>query len=257
MRKTNTNTGNLLLSRGTDTNALNMHGQTPLLIVAGGEKDCPQLCETLIIHNAKIDAEDVIGNQPLHLACKRHHTETGNLLMSHGADANALNKDGQTPLHAAAGGEKECFLLCKSLVKHDAKVDTVDEDGDHPLHLACKRGHTEIGNHILQSPYHSRETVVASRSRLLCRGDLSSFGTVRFRRLQSRCMGRIYVQENNPLHGVPKQCVVMCNVNIVSCILCPYRQYVLYSAPKHCTVLCLSNDVMCCAPKQTVRSSDD
>ena len=145
-KRGHTEISNLLVSHGADANAFNKHGQTPLHAAASGEKDCPELCENLIKHNAKIDAEDDNGNQPLHLACKRHHTETGNLLMSHGADANALNKDGRTPLHAAAGGEKECFLLCKSLVNHDAKVDTVDEDGDHPLHLACKRGHTEIGN---------------------------------------------------------------------------------------------------------------
>ena len=141
-----TEAGSLLISHGADANALNKRGQTPLHKVASGNNDCPKLCNNLLQHKARVNAEDCNGNQPLHLACGRGHTKTGSLLLSHGADANALNKDGRTPLHAAAGGEKECFLLCKSLVNHDAKVDTVDEDGDHPLHLACKRGHTEIGN---------------------------------------------------------------------------------------------------------------
>ncbi|XP_062505024.1 poly [ADP-ribose] polymerase tankyrase-1-like [Corticium candelabrum] len=131
--------------------ALNEYGQTPLHTAAGGEKDCPELCSILLKHDAKIDAVDKDGNQPLHLACKRRHTSTSRFLLSHGAVVNASNEYGQTPLHTAAGGEKDCPELCSILLKHDAKIDAVDKQlmeretllnyGNQPLRLAWKQWH--------------------------------------------------------------------------------------------------------------------
>ena len=144
-----TNTGSLLLSHGADVRAVDHVGQTPLHMAAGGEKDCPKLCEILLKHTAKIDVADEDGNQPLHLACNRGHTNTGSLLLSHGADVRAVDHVGQTPLHMAAGGEKDCPKLCEILLKHAAKIDVADEDGNQPLHLACNRGHTNTGSLLL------------------------------------------------------------------------------------------------------------
>ena len=86
------------------------------------------------------------GSQPLHLACKKGHRETGKLLLSHGADANAVNKNGWTLLHVAASGQKDCPEMCEILLNHDARIDAVTEDGSQLLHVACIFGHRELGN---------------------------------------------------------------------------------------------------------------
>ena len=159
------------------------------------KQDCLELCSIFLKHNAKIDAVDKDGNQPLHLACKQWHTATVRLLLSHGADVtalnnqqrkplhlanesvlksyevhngnhalhiavekghiqtvqllvdcgadvNALNEYGQTSLHIAAGGEKDCSELCSILLEHNAKIDAVDKDENQALHLACEAGLT-------------------------------------------------------------------------------------------------------------------
>ena len=142
-QKAHTETVKWMLSHGADTNAVNKHGQTPLHTAAGGEKDCPELCEILLKHDAEINAVDEDGNQPLHFACQKAHTETVKWMMSLGMDANAVNKHGQTPLHTAAGGEKDYPELCEILLKHDAEINAVDEDGNQPLHFACQKAHTE------------------------------------------------------------------------------------------------------------------
>ena len=133
----------LLVGCGTDVNAMNSSGKTPLHTAAGGKGDCSELCLILLEHNVEIDAVDEDGNQPLHLACKKGHTRICMLLLSNGADVNAVNRSNQTALHAAASSNRDCSELCSILLEHKAKIDAVDEDGNQPLHLACKQGHTK------------------------------------------------------------------------------------------------------------------
>ena len=144
--RSNIATVQLLMDHGADTNVVNKLGQTLLHTAAGGKEDCPELCEVLLKHDAKIDVVDKDGNQPLHVACKRSFTETVKLMVSHGADTNAVNKHGQTPLHIVTGGDEDCPELCEVLFKHDAKIGAVDKYGNQPLHLACQQNHVETGN---------------------------------------------------------------------------------------------------------------
>ena len=137
------------MSYGADINTMNKHGQTPLHTAAGGWKDCPELCEVLLKHDAKVDAVDEGGNRPLHLACKWYHSESMKLIVSHGADIDAVNKHGQTPLHTVAGGTSDCPELCEVLLKHDAKIDAVDKDGNQALHVACDSGLTSTVGALL------------------------------------------------------------------------------------------------------------
>ena len=131
-----------LLIDGSSPNEADEHGKTPLHIAADGVNDIPQLCDVLLKYDAKIDAVDEDGNQPLHLACKQDNKETVKLMLSHGANPNAMNKHEQTPLHTAVGGKKDCPELCEVLLRHDARINAVDEHGNQSLHLACDAGLT-------------------------------------------------------------------------------------------------------------------
>jgi len=80
---------------------------------------------------ADVNAKDEDGWTPLHFAATKEIVE---LLINEGADVNAKNKWGGTPLHAAAtNGKKETVEL---LIAADADVNAKAKDGKTPLDMA-------------------------------------------------------------------------------------------------------------------------
>ena len=85
------------IAAGTDVNAKDNEGYTPLRIAASkGQKE---IAELLITNGADVNAKDQEGVTPLHCAAmKRRSKEVVELLIANGADVNAKEKLGITPL---------------------------------------------------------------------------------------------------------------------------------------------------------------
>ena len=60
----------------------------------------PYVCEKLLLFGADINAQDDDGNTPLHLAVRFSSKRSAKYLLKHGADATIKNKRGQLPLEA-------------------------------------------------------------------------------------------------------------------------------------------------------------
>jgi hypothetical protein len=99
-------------------------------------------------------------------------------LLSGGADANATNNLGYTPLIVASlRGNVQIF---KELVKHGADIEAKDVLGCTPLHGACCKGHLAIVNELL-SPNDSNgaTTTILGKRKSRGRADIEakdSFG---------------------------------------------------------------------------------
>ena len=92
----------------------------------------------LVSKGANINAVDKYGRTPLHLVARNGHVETAKLLIAQGANIGAMSKYGRTPLHLAArkGHAKVAMLL----IAKGADIDAIDKNGDAPLHLAAFYG---------------------------------------------------------------------------------------------------------------------
>jgi ankyrin len=148
-----------LLSRDADASARDTENWTPLHIAACNED--LQIFRMLLVHNSNLNMETTQGIYPLHLAASspdhRDHLTIIQLLLDHGADPNARDFDGSTPLHCSSWREKEGYLPCRGtvegtrlLLKHGANIDAVDDDGRTPLQIALVHGRQEMAAVLLK-----------------------------------------------------------------------------------------------------------
>lgn len=90
------------------------------------------------------EAPTIPRNAALHAAIAGGAWETAELLMAHGADVNAVNSIGGTPLHnAAARANPE---IVERLLAAGAQANARNHNGETPLALALKKGHTTVAN---------------------------------------------------------------------------------------------------------------
>lgn len=77
------------------------------------------------------------GNLALHIAAQNGHFELLKFLLESGADINAQNKKGQTPLHMSV--EYDFYFQTKHLLAVGADKDKINNDG-HPAILGIDGG---------------------------------------------------------------------------------------------------------------------
>ncbi len=91
------------------------------------------------------------GKTPLHQAVTSGHERTDELitlLLARGADPNAQDETGMTPLHVAAGWTTRSRATL--LVDGGADVDALDALGNSPLHEAVLQGRVAMTHLLLK-----------------------------------------------------------------------------------------------------------
>jgi uncharacterized protein len=114
-------------------NARDKYGFSALHGVAG--EDRPDMIRLLIAAGADVDARNVNGHTPLHLAA---YPDAVRALVDAGADLEARANDGGTPLHLAAETPDRGDVMA-ALLDAGAKVNAVNAKGRTPLDIAVMR----------------------------------------------------------------------------------------------------------------------
>lgn len=84
--------------------------------------------------------------QPLHAAVAARNLEAVALLLDHGADVNARQQVGYTPLMGAASGGRDDIV--DRLLAHGANPALVSEDGKTAADIAAEHGHAALAERL-------------------------------------------------------------------------------------------------------------
>ncbi len=130
-----------LIDAGADLDAQGDNGETPLntAILEGHVL----VASLLIDRGADIQARNKGGFTPLHAAAYVNAVEIAEQLLSSGADINdQMNKAGGTALSVAS--EEGHAGVVKVLIDHGADLEAAERNGYTPLTRALWRGHKEV-----------------------------------------------------------------------------------------------------------------
>ncbi len=113
----------------------------------------PESARLLIQRGARVDtvSRNSQRNQPLHAALAlSQNSEIIVALLTAGADANAVQVGGYTPIFSAATGNR--MDLAETLIKHGANPHHRDEQGKSPADFARERGHSDLATWLDSLP---------------------------------------------------------------------------------------------------------
>ena len=107
----------------------------------------PEVADLLLQHGAQVDAisRNAQRNQPLHAAVAlSRNAETIRLLLAHGADPNAVQVGGFTPLFSAATANRRD--LAELLIENGARADHRCDLEKTAADFARERGHGDLAD---------------------------------------------------------------------------------------------------------------
>jgi ankyrin repeat protein len=129
-----------ILTRGSEiVNYLNIrdsNGNTALHYASGLSRTF-ELAEILIQKGANVNAINNVGHTPLHSACSNGLIETAKILHSNGAEIDTIDKAGRSVLRQTI--ENGETAVAEFLIVNGANIHVKDYEGNTAMHLASSK----------------------------------------------------------------------------------------------------------------------
>ena len=109
-----------------------------------------QTVRAIIEHGADVNAVNNKGQTPLWFACCDGQESIVRLLLDIGANPTIADKYGDSCLHAAINGHCSTKTI-QEILDHGAHVNAVNQDGDTPLLLACSTAQADTVRLLLHA----------------------------------------------------------------------------------------------------------
>jgi len=161
----------LLISHGADVNAKSNDGRTPLgstlfgrhiriaqlLISNGADVNVKNQNGDTLLHQLAIDSFSIRGDSGIKLEVDevdgvkvvRHITDldVARFLISQGADVNAKNNNGDTPLHITVSRYRTITQMTRLFIFEGADINMKNKNGESPLDMAKKNWGVETAEY--------------------------------------------------------------------------------------------------------------
>ena len=137
----------LLLDYGADLNTTSLVNYNPVMSCV--ENDRLLILEMLLKHGARTTFQDDEGNSPLHVAAEHNFLQICVLLLEYQADTAVRNHKGQTPLHLAVA-QKGSDAVVKQLLAAGANPNAMDNAGLTPLATATRAQNESVVSLLME-----------------------------------------------------------------------------------------------------------
>jgi hypothetical protein len=152
----------LLVENGADLNQQDPSGWCALHFAASGRNE-KLFAYLLSQESINVNLRNEGLNTPLHYLAKNFANLSEQILhdlIQKGADINAQNAQGETPLHGAA--LKGYEQVTTSLIDYGADVDICNNEGETPLNWATRNGHVKVISVLLKAYSNKNKSRSAS-----------------------------------------------------------------------------------------------
>ena len=129
----------LLLKKGARPNATGVDRETALMWAA--ERNSLKICKLLVAHGAKVRQASNSGKTALIMAARTKNYKLIEFLLSKGSNVNKQDEDGDSALHLVIPCSNQ---LVELLIDHGADIDAVNDSGFTPLMIAYSK--SNLGN---------------------------------------------------------------------------------------------------------------
>ena len=156
VRYGNLDIAKMLLDAGANINAKDNLGKTPIMLIIPRDK-IEETYNLLIRYRADLNQADTYGDTVLHTATMlRAGSGVIRTLTTNGADINARNKEGVTPLTIAI--QSEDIQTIKYLTANGASIHTQDTHGKSPLSMAFEMSNDVFEATLNESNCHTQDS---------------------------------------------------------------------------------------------------